>query len=84
MIKKLKYMPYAQAHIETHADGAIELWSYETMVLRYNHYDNTLYCSGLYSMTTRKHISAFLKEYLPHIPYTFVRDMSLYVEVKIG
>lgn len=60
-IKKLKSMPYAQAHIEI-VDSTIYLYSYTTLVCEINN-DGWLYCYGLYSMTTRKHISAFMKEY---------------------
>lgn len=60
-IKKLSRMPYAQAHVEIH-DGTISLFSYVTMVADIDK-DGWLTVYGLYSNTTRRHISAFMKEY---------------------
>ena len=64
MIKKLKTMPYAQAHIEIH-DDTYYLFSYVTLVatVRYEDGEKWIKCYGLYSATTRKHISAFAKEH---------------------
>ena len=64
MIRKLKAMPYAQAHIEIHDDTAY-LFSYYTLVATVREQDGEKWirCYGLYSATTRKHISAFAKEY---------------------
>ena len=64
MIKKLKTMPYAQAHIEIH-DDTYYLFSYVTLVatVRYEEGEKWIKCYGLYSATTRKHISAFAKEH---------------------
>ena len=63
MIKKLKTMPYAQAHIEIH-DNPQYLFSYYTLVatVRTENGEKWIRCYGLYSATTRKHISAFAKE----------------------
>lgn len=61
-IKKLTAMPYAQAHIEIDNDNNIHLFSYVTLVATITH-DGWVTINGLYSMTTRKHISAFMKEY---------------------
>ena len=63
-IKKLYAMPYAQAHIEIIDDTAY-LFSYTTLVasVRVDDEGKWIRCYGLYSMTTRKHISAFAKEY---------------------
>ena len=61
-IKKLTAMPYAQAHIEIDANNNIHLFSYVTLVATITH-DGWLTVYGLYSMTTRKHISAFMNEY---------------------
>lgn len=61
-IKKLSAMPYAQAHIEIHEDGSISLFSYVTLVAHITA-DGWLTVYGLYSATTRKHISAFMREY---------------------
>lgn len=61
-IKKLTAMPYAQAHVEIDDKGNIYLFSYVTLVCKIDA-DGWLTCTGLYSMTTRKHISAFMHEY---------------------
>ncbi len=63
-IKKLNKMPYAQAHIEI-IDNTAYLFSYRTLVATVRESDDGLWirCYGLYSATTRKHISAFASEY---------------------
>jgi hypothetical protein len=61
-IRKLTAMPYAQAHIEIDNDNNTHLFSYVTLVATITN-DGWLTVYGLYSMTTRKHISAFMKEY---------------------
>jgi hypothetical protein len=61
-IKKLTKMPYAQAHIEILDDGTIVLVSYATRVAQILP-NGWLTVYGLYSMTTRRHISAFMGEY---------------------
>ena len=61
-IKKLTAMPYAQAHIEIDNDYNISLFSYVTLVATITK-EGWLTVYALYSMTTRKHISAFMKEY---------------------
>ena len=61
-IKKLTAMPYAQAHIEIDNQGNKNLFSYVTLVATITD-DGWLSVFGLHSMTTRKHISAFVKEY---------------------
>ena len=35
-----------------------------------------LECTGLYSMTTRKHISAFLWEYYPNITFNMIKAIA--------
>jgi len=62
-IKKLLFMPYAQAHVEIDKDGNIYLFSYRTLVIELTA-DGWLTCTGTYSATTRKHIGAFMKEYV--------------------
>ena len=61
-IKKLSAMPYAQAHIKKDDNGNIHLFSYVTLVATLTK-SGWLTVFGLYSQTTRKHISAFAKEY---------------------
>ena len=73
-IKKLSAMPYAQAHVEITADGEINLFSYETLVVSVDR-DGWVYCSGLYSMTTRKHISAFAKEYCQPLDFHTIKKV---------
>ena len=72
--KKLTAMPYAQAHIEITEGGEISLFSYVTRVANIDE-DGYLTVNGLYSRTTRKHISAFLKEYAPMITFQMAKEM---------
>lgn len=60
--KKLSRMPYAQAMVEIYENGAICLVSYSTKVVIIDPH-GWLSCTGLYSATTRRHISAFMFEY---------------------
>ena len=61
-IKKLKALPYGQAFVEIDKDNnCIYLWSYRTLVAKIE--NDWLTINGLYSMTTRRHIGAFVKEY---------------------
>ena len=64
--RKLSNMPYAQAGVINLDDG-IQLVSYETIVAEI--VDNWLHVYGMFSRTTGKHISAFLKEYAPRMGY---------------
>ena len=64
IVKVLKSMPYAQAHIRVCDNGSVHLFSYETMVAEIDK-DGWLRIYGLFSQTTRRHISAFMKEYTP-------------------
>lgn len=66
-VKKLTDMPYAQANVILSEDGSISLISYTTKVAHITP-DGWLTINGLYSMTTRRHISAFVQEYA-NIPY---------------
>lgn len=68
IIKKLTTMPYAQAHIEIHEDGSVYLFSYVTLVAHITA-DGWLTVYGLHSATTRKHISAFMREYAKPCDY---------------
>ena len=64
MVRCLRKMPYAQACVRDYVDigeDKIVLQSYSTDVIIIDH--GWLECTGLYSMTTRKHISAFMSEY---------------------
>lgn len=69
--RPLKAAPYAQARVHNYynEDGYIVLsilQSYNTLVAAYDFTTNTVYCEGLYSMTTRKHISYFARELNAH------------------
>lgn len=66
--KTLKKMPYAQAKVRIYDDGTIEMISYSTVVCIIK--NGVVYCTGTYSQTTRKHISAFMSEYTPFDYYT--------------
>ena len=57
----LRDHPYAQAKIARRDDGAIALVSYQTTVIAIDP-DGWMTVGGLYSMTTRKHIGAFMRE----------------------
>lgn len=62
MLKKnLKSMPYAQAKVIIE-NNEIVLRSYQTDVIIVTA-DGWLVCTGTYSATTRRHISAFMREY---------------------
>ena len=61
---KLTFMPYAQATVIIDDDNNITLRSYKTDVI-YLSKEGFLTVTGLYSMTTRKHIGAFMREYTP-------------------
>ena len=71
-LKKLTTMPYAQAHIEIDDSNNINLFSYVTRVASLSN-DGWLTVYGLYSMTTRKHISAFCKEYCRAVDYQMAK-----------
>lgn len=71
---KLQAMPTAQAKIYHYDNGDIVLCSYSTLVCMIDS-DGWLSCNGLYSMTTRKHISAFMKEYAAPLDYYTAKRM---------
>ena len=56
----LKAMPYAQAKVKRYPNHIV-LVSYQTEVAEI--VGGVLIVHGLYSMTTRRHISAFVREY---------------------
>lgn len=62
IIKKLSEMPYAQAHVEIDEHDNVYLFSYVTLVCAIE--NNWLSCTGTYSQTTRRHIGAFMREYV--------------------
>ena len=54
-------MPYAQAKVCRYSDGSVALVSYKTCVATITN-DGWLTVYGLYSNTTRRHLSAFATE----------------------
>ena len=75
MVKKLRKMPYAQAQVRDYGDideDLIVLQSYQTDVIIIR--NSWLECTGLYSSTTRRHISAFMKEYGKGFNYFDVKE----------
>lgn len=60
MLKRLARMPYAKAFVSVEPNR-IALVSYSTLVAEI--VGGVLRVYGLYSMTTRRHISAFVAEY---------------------
>ena len=75
MEKKLNKMPYAQAKVIITDNGNIILRSYYTDVAMICS-DGWLTINGLYSATTRRHISAFVKEYA-NISYQLAKDLCV-------
>lgn len=59
--RPLKNMPYAQATVIISEKNDIVLRSYATDVIIIS--DGWMSCTGTYSATTRKHISAFMREF---------------------
>ena len=90
-IRKLHYHPYANCRVVEHqvtgkeTDKFIRTWvlcSYKTFVLEVSETSAgwLLNCYGLYSMTTRRHISWFLDDI--GSPFTF-QDAKHSVEIGI-
>lgn len=85
-MKKLTNHASANCHVEIvrgedRYNNEITLVSYTTPVVIITTLNGIRYveCRGLYSMTTRKHISWFLREYAPDLQYTDIRDMKFHV-----
>ena len=72
-IKKLNEMPYAQAKVIIRPNK-VELQSYETIVAFIE--DGWLYIRGLYSMTTRKHLKAFCKEFCGFDTFSTIKFLA--------
>ena len=85
-IKKLKSMPYAQAHIEV-IDNKQYLFSYYTLVatIEVDKENKWIRCYGLYSATTRKHISAFARENgLTYQDFKGIAGMEYELNIETG
>lgn len=70
--RPLKYRPCGQCGILEN-DETIALQSYTTTVLVLNKMTGWLYCTGLYSNTTRRHIGLWLKEVCPNVSYYTIK-----------
>lgn len=70
---KLTAMPYAQATVLKMDNGNIILRSYNTDVILIQA-DGWMSINGLYSATTRRHISAFVREYA-NISYQLAKQL---------
>ena len=66
--KKLSKIPYGNAMVRLWDDGSKSLVSYSTTVAEIDK-DGWLVVYGLYSATTRKHISAFMSEHTCGLHY---------------
>lgn len=75
MEKKLREMPYAQARVHINPMGCTYLQSYKTIVAVIDELD-CLVINGLYSMTTRRHIKAFCKEYCKINDFSLIKYLA--------
>ena len=80
-IRTLTAMPYANAKVVIDENGTT-LISYTTPVATIDK-DGWLVINGLYSMTTRKHIGAFMREYAGHDYQTAKRIYENYERYNI-
>ena len=75
IIASLERMPYAQAKVVSNGNGDHILVSYQTPVAFLSR-DGWLYINGLYSATTRKHIRAFVRQFIPYeMDFSTIRAM---------
>lgn len=84
MIKVLAAMPTAQAKVHINGQN-VKLVSYKTVVAELN--DDVFVIYGLHSMTTRRHISAFLKEYCKGLTFQTAKilyEQRLSIDVTTG
>ena len=77
---KLKDHPYCNCYV-LKDDDIIKLVSYKTEVIiavrnPRNKNKWILKCTGIYSQTTRKQISWFLREYFPKINYYDMKEIA--------
>ena len=68
---------YAAAYENFFDDGTVELWSYTTRIISITP-EGWLHCTGLYSMTTIKHIGWFMRER----GFTYQLAKQLYLDNK--
>ena len=81
-IKTLARMPYAQAKIYRYDDGSVALVSYTTCVATINN-EGWLSVRGLYSNTTRRHLSAFAAECCGTDYYTLKKCYYCHLQYNI-
>lgn len=84
--KKLDSMPNAQCGVILHSDGAVDFYSYSTLVCKIDA-QGWLECTGTYSQTTRKQIGRFLREYAPNLSYQdakFCYEHSVKMNIHTG
>lgn len=79
-LERLKYHKYAKAHI-IRKEYNIELWSYSTKVLIYNTLNKSSECMGLYSNTTKRHISWFMDQFIEGFDYYDIKKAYLDNEI---
>ena len=72
MIITLKNHPCAQCCVTVDERG-VRVFSYDTLVIKIDR-AGWLDCTGLYSKTTRRQISWFLREYAPMVSYQMVKQ----------
>ena len=83
---KLSNHPYAQCSVRELINGSVVFTSYNTDVI-YIDKDGWLWVTGLYSMTTRKQIGYFLKEYVPQLNYYDIKRLyysKLMINIHTG
>lgn len=61
-----KRIDYCNAYEQIYTNGDLCLRSYNTIVLDYNAFDDSLSCTGLYSRTTIMHIGRYLRRNFNH------------------
>ena len=74
---RLKSHPYAQCIVKEINNYKLILQSYSTDVIIFNKRTGILTCTGLYSMTTRTHITWFLKEYFPSLEFKTIKTIAI-------
>lgn len=62
MCKPLDYMPNATARIFISASGILTLMSYRSQVCYFDVTGGRILCTDLRTQTTRRHVSAFMRE----------------------
>lgn len=72
-VRKLTAHASANCRVRVYDNGDLVLQSYATDVIYYDKAHDRVFCTGLYSMTTRKHITWFLREYIPLLGYEEVK-----------